>query len=448
MHLAAEKGKHLRLKPFLSGNVDIPNEKGATALFLSAYNGHLRCVNMLLDAKANVDAVSVMRTSAMTAVMIAAKEGHLHVVDALLAAGADVHALDRRTLQSALHYACAKPQHHPIVNAFLAAGAKSDVPGTRESALYIAVFNGCQESLELLIAAGARVSGDGPQALHTALQRNHLAAMRALIAAKADVNARAEWGITPLMVAAKSSPEAVGALLAAGARVGDVNVDGQSALGYAVGADSDGEAVEALVEARADVSTAGTGITAMFLAVSQGRARVVRALLRAKADVNSCPNQFTPSDLASHTGNAEVARLLEEAGGLTFMQLKMRRSPLAAAVAARDDEKVRALAGGAPPEEKQAALLLAVDMDDVGAVRSLLAAGARCGALWQGDLPLGRAARQGRVAVVKVLLEAGADVGARDGFRKLAMHHAAEGKHREVAEVLLAKANEIKKANK
>jgi ankyrin repeat protein len=58
MHLAAEKGKHIRLRKFLTGNVDKLNEKLQTALCLAASNGHLRCVTMLLDAKANVNAHS------------------------------------------------------------------------------------------------------------------------------------------------------------------------------------------------------------------------------------------------------------------------------------------------------------------------------------------------------------------------------------------------------
>jgi hypothetical protein len=86
MHLAAEKGKHLRLRPFLSGNVDALDESGLTPLFLASSNGHLRCVTMLLDAKADVNALSKSKTALMTA----AEFGHLDVVNTLIEARADL----------------------------------------------------------------------------------------------------------------------------------------------------------------------------------------------------------------------------------------------------------------------------------------------------------------------------------------------------------------------
>jgi hypothetical protein len=38
MHLAAEKGKHIRLRQFLSGDVDAADAKGQKALCLAAYS--------------------------------------------------------------------------------------------------------------------------------------------------------------------------------------------------------------------------------------------------------------------------------------------------------------------------------------------------------------------------------------------------------------------------
>jgi ankyrin repeat protein len=62
------------------------------------------------------------------------------------------------------------------------------------------------------------------------------------------------------------------------------------------------------------------------------------------------------------------------------------------------------------------------------------------------------ACKQGHTAVVKELVDAGADITSKDINGKSALHHAtrhaAKHKHRDIVALLLAKAKELKSANK
>jgi hypothetical protein len=130
MHLAAEKGKHMRLKSFLTQDLNVLNHQCRTPLYLAASNGHLRCVNMLLDAKADVNYAF---DKAETALMIASENGHLDVVNTLIEARADVNQCTRKHKEPALDCACYDPSNHHIVAALLAAGARVNSHGSNLS---------------------------------------------------------------------------------------------------------------------------------------------------------------------------------------------------------------------------------------------------------------------------------------------------------------------------
>ncbi|MGA3070514.1 MAG: ankyrin repeat domain-containing protein [Terracidiphilus sp.] len=87
---AAKSGDLPRVTTLLASgiNVDAKSSKGATALFVASYYGHLDVVQALLAKGADVNA----RSNGATALYIASQEGQLEVVQALLAKGADVTA--------------------------------------------------------------------------------------------------------------------------------------------------------------------------------------------------------------------------------------------------------------------------------------------------------------------------------------------------------------------
>jgi uncharacterized protein len=125
------------------------------------------------------------------------------------------------------------------------------------------------------VSAGARANAQGDNLINAA-DKGDLARVKALLSAKADVNAkRVDGGVTALMAA--------------------------SANGHL-------EVVRALLAANADVNAKQTGGgTALMLASANGHLEVVQALLAAKADVNAKQDiGATALMIASVKGNLET----------------------------------------------------------------------------------------------------------------------------------------------
>lgn len=116
---------------------------------------------------------------------------------------------------------------------------------------------------------------------------DRLECARALIAAKADVNARTADGSTALMEAAASrgaGNELLRLLLKSGAGVNLADRQKQTALMFASGAYGDPEAVRILLAAKADLRAEDwEGHTALWRATSARRPEIMAELLRAGA---------------------------------------------------------------------------------------------------------------------------------------------------------------------
>lgn len=380
MHRAAEKGTHLRLRQFLSGDVDVTDAEGDTALGLAAWNGHLRCVTMLLDAKANINALS----GGESPLMLASRYGHFHVVNALIDAHADVNlVVDGKT---ALHWACLCPDGRSIVATLLAAGALVEVPGAARSPLINLVFSRePEETLKLLIAAGADVNGsayDMPP-LSAFAGASSIAAVKVLLDAKADVNAR-DHSVerSPLFAAFSFGHlEMVNLLISAGADVTVRNSINSTCLHRLVG--------------RFIVDGAWTRNTASIYDMNPN----------ANDIINSTPCDYPGILKALVNAKADISARDDDGA-----------TPLIAASSNKNVEAVNALlAAGADPndvdDKKQSALLIASRCDCLGAVSALIAAGADVNCVTSyGDTPLGAAVESNNVDMVSALIAAGADV--------------------------------------
>lgn len=136
--------------------------------------------------------------------------------------------------------------------------------------------------LTLAIAAGTVFAGKSDVA--DAAQRGNKQAVRALILQKADVNA--------------------------------AQIDGSTALHWAVQAD-DVELVDLLIKAGAKVSTANVaGATPMLIAATNGNAAMITRLLAAGADPNAPLTSFgdTALMMAARTGKIDAVRVLLDKG--------------------------------------------------------------------------------------------------------------------------------------
>jgi ankyrin repeat protein len=189
------------------------------------------------------------------------------------------------------------------------------------------------DTADVLIRAGANVKAAtryGVMPLSLASANGNVPLIERLLAAGADPNAALPEGETPLMAAAATgNVAAIRALLAHGA---DVNArdrsKGQTALMWAAAA-GHATATRVLLETGADVHARSKGkFTPLLFAVRRGAIDVVRVLLGAGADVNETvqgaafstgvagptEDSTSASGLAIINGQFDIAMLLLEHG--------------------------------------------------------------------------------------------------------------------------------------
>jgi ankyrin repeat protein len=467
-------------------------------------------MKMLLDAKANVNALS---GRGLTALMIASHDGHLNAVETLVEARAELNMVSEKT-RTALQYACQTPKSHPIVAALIAAGAVIDAPGTSQSDISVAITSNSLESLKLLIAAGADLNGgaDPFTPLVCAVVTGNIEALKILIDAGADVNYVREPRTALIAAFYYGYIEMVKLLIAAGADASVLTPEGHSLLHSMVAVcRNDGvwgtkESIEdlnfdpamiarmrkprcdypgtlrVLVEAKADPAARGpTGETALLVAAERRNVEAVRALLavgadpnvaandgesplvaaastgclacvtallEAGADVNHIFDEDTAVDRAESRKQDKMASVLRKAGGKKWPQCMGEKYPLVHAYFVKDLDLFCKRVKEGSDDEKEACLKIALLEGSLPSVKYLLVAGVNPDVTYHRTPMLASACRMGLIDIVKELIDAGADLAGKDGYGRTAFELAAEMHHREIVTLLLDKWNEFKNADK
>jgi len=307
---------------------------------------------------------------------------------------------------------------------------------------------------------------DGTTPLHWAVRANDVDAAQRLIRAGANPDAANRYGVTPLSLAAENASAPLiqmllqagahptGAILMTAARTGNAEVVrmllargadanareaslGETALMWAA-AENHPEAVRALIEHGADPNTRSDKLvyskdrfglegvttilphgswTALMYAARQGSLEAARALAEAGADLNVAdPDGTTALHLAILNGHFDTAGMLAEKGADPNIA---DVTGMAALYAAVDMSTLGEIYGR--PGRKSTDKLSAVDLLPI-----LLAHGANPNAalksptltrahtpgepsLGEGTTPLMRAAKNGDIAAMRVLMAHGAD---------------------------------------
>lgn len=201
-------------------NVNERDHEKKTHLFVAAKNGFTEGVQALISAKADMNILC----DDMTPLMVAAANGRLECVKVLIASKAKINAANEDG-KTALYYATTAGYAN-VVSTLISVGAKG-----KDSALLTAAARGHTDIVLMLINAGADVNPpkDYMTPLMYAAEQGDLKSLKALLEAKANVNARirfkpsyrnAYYNTALMYAAAYGHLECVKALIQAGADVG------------------------------------------------------------------------------------------------------------------------------------------------------------------------------------------------------------------------------------
>ncbi len=280
-------------------DVNAPQGDGMTALHWAAERADAPLVRTLLDAGAEVDAVT--RMGDYTPLHLAGKAGSATAVEALLAAGSDPHAATSTGAVTAMHFAAGAGSAAAITS-LARHGAEVDARESEwgQTPLMFAAANGRVEAARALLALGADL------ALRTRVVNivDRAAVDREAGEARDEVlesfraNAEDPRGWRP-------TPGQVRAAVRAGHEV-------QASRAAAASDREEPDAAPDAFPGYTGLVGAHGGMTALLHAAREGHAETVLALLEAGADIDgvSAGDHTSPLLMATINGHFDLAMTL------------------------------------------------------------------------------------------------------------------------------------------
>ena len=429
-----------------------------------------------------------------TPLLLATEVGNVEAVTTLVNAGADPNKRSSRN-ESALFAALSGTVE--TVKVLLQAGADPNAPSARDGITPLAFFvawNKDAEKVKALLEAGADPNAWNPRGggtpLHTAARRGTAEVVRALLEAGADPSATNGNRKTPWDLA-KDREELKGSdvyrhLARAAPALPQLNCAGWNTTAFFKVAEA--SEVTRCLEAGADLNAGSPGgWMPVHVAAAYSQPAVIKTLIKAGADPNAASSGgSTPLHIAASNWTSskipEIVTELLNSGADARARNKDGKSPwdlaqrnrtlkntdayrrLASASecpgwnrkswfeSAGFEQVKKCLAAGADPNEIYTEgwtplLTAIVSRKHPAIVRALLEAGADWDASGaRGNTQLVRAAKRGNIEVVKALLEAGADpnVGNRFGYL---LHSVVEQRKVEVVKALVSAGADLEVRN-
>ncbi|KAK0648274.1 ankyrin repeat-containing domain protein [Cercophora newfieldiana] len=430
LHIAVRDQRQDAIKTLLKrrANINAANEQGITPLYLAAYLGRSYEIQELLQWKPNLNA---RKTDSGWTALHAAYDNP-DITRLLLDHRADPYALNKDN-RPPFFLSADENNGEEILRVYLDhPNAKID-PNWRMKGgwpvLHTAASGGTVQTLKLLVGRGADINAADEAFLitpiHTALAEGRMDAIEFLLNQEgADLNADSLTHGTMLMAAAGRDDEGESVRLVIEKGV-DVNAvsrhnDHYTALQRAAYT-GDEEAVEALLDAGADVNLVGgkafgSPLLAGIMSRSrERRTRVTKLLLDAGAEVNYA---------GSGNGTALEWALSHGRQGIVGLLLEKERKADVNIIS--KNERL-----GTP-------LIAAVDAGDVDSIEKLFARSADPNLSRAGDTetPAQVAVRRGRLNVLETLMKNGADLGYQGPLRRRILSHAIGWKSTDLLDLL------------
>jgi len=440
---------------------------GVTPLMNAAESGELEVVKVLVEklksmegGTANLDAVS---TTGYTALIIAAAQGRTSVVEYLLQSGADPNLASGDSKVSALMYA-ASSNHVDAMKAIMASD-KVDIEARHSNmgtALLEAATSGAGEAVRALVDAGAEVDvkdRDGVTPLMAVASNADRDAQRAVLAKVQEKYQGQELtdylnlfsfsgGSAVMFAAASGQVEFAKELIALGAITHKV-------------AKAKQEYIDRIQQALEEGTFQGEephvdGLTSLHVASQGGHTEMVKLLLEQEGTMVNHKDDLgrTPLVLAVKGNYGEIATILVENGAdpdtpytdekgkthnLLFDSIMVENAKFAKALIAngadiyyKDEKGVSTLLQACHRGFADIAAALIERHKSSGNKSTYLDDASE-----EGIRPLIAAASEGHVDVVKLLIESGADINAKDQDETTALMAAAARGHVNVVKLML-----------
>ena len=399
--------------------------------------------------------VNVSQADGATALHWASHWNDLETAALLIRAGAHPNAFNELGV-APLSLACTNASAAMVIR-LLEAGADPNAKSARVPPLLTCARTGNMEAVRALIARKADVNAREPLRDQTPLMwavgQKRADVARVLIDHGADIHARSritrvvvnranptdiytavvgavsQGGSTPLLFAARwGDVDSARLLLASGANVNDLLPDGTSALTLAAYGNH-AALVQLLLDRGANPNVIGSGYTALHAAVLRGNHEIVKALLARGALINSRIRHGTPT-----TRGSQEFFLPEALTGATPLWLagKFLERDIMGLLLERNADPSLTLQDGTT-------ILMAAA--GVGSQTKLFDRRERVAILKDSDEPLA-------VSVVARLLARGADVNRSNEAGETALHGAARMNYPSVARMLAEKGARLEARNK
>lgn len=221
LHCASAKGHKKIVELLLSkwAKIDLQDAEGNTALIYACKNGHSKIVRLLVQAGANLE---IENKHGDTALFHASEKNHLDVIRILLENGANPNhkgSDERPAIFFPVSY-----QSKEAIDFFVTHGADIELKNSyNNSALVVAILNNHYESIKYLLDAGADPNApnrSGHTPLHMAINSGNIIATKQLLASGGDPNQVNEHGEDAATLAIlNSKPEVLKLLIEEGVNV-------------------------------------------------------------------------------------------------------------------------------------------------------------------------------------------------------------------------------------